>query len=98
MSHLDLYALRPWPGVRWAGLPEAEAAADAGPAAPPSGTALIQMRLNSAVPCGPRPKLSEPNREMGHRCTGISRSLPCVTTTDIACRLPVDRFVDRRFS
>jgi len=25
MSHLDLCALRPWPGVRWAGLPEQRA-------------------------------------------------------------------------
>ena len=34
VSHLDLHANALWPGVRRAGLPEAEPGADAGPAAP----------------------------------------------------------------
>ena len=38
-----------WPGVRWAGLPEAEPAADAGPAVPRSGAALEYARHGRSV-------------------------------------------------
>ncbi len=48
MSCPDLFALRPWPGVRRAGRPTAEPGADAGPAAP-QAPRLIQVRLNSAL-------------------------------------------------
>jgi len=41
MSYPDLPACEVWPGVRRAGLPEAEPGADAGPAAPRSGGAAL---------------------------------------------------------
>lgn len=61
---------------------------------------LIQMRLNSAVQSGPRldlvPDLPEPDRQMGHRCTGVRAT---TLGYDHGYRLPpsVDRFVDRRY-
>jgi hypothetical protein len=49
LSHHDRRASSGvWPGVRRAGLPEAEPGADAGPAAP-RGAALIKVRNNSAT-------------------------------------------------
>jgi len=52
LSYLDLRAVRIWAGVRRAGLRKAMPGADAGPAAPRSGAALIQVRLNSATQSG----------------------------------------------